>query len=164
MIAARLFPKSLHISCFFTASLIVLSSTAQAGPLEQAKRIHDRIAGVPPSPTVLANMADDINGVNGRSASDAAYQAMNNPAFYSVTLKNLSTPWTNIDFDPFAPLNDYSATVIGMVRDDTDFREILSANVLYRGNTNHSSLAGAPAYSNNSNAHEGIYSKHQIWK
>jgi len=98
-------------------------------------------------------MADDINGVNGRSASDAAYQAMNNPAFYSVTLKNLSTPWTNIDFDPFAPLNDYSATVIGMVRDNTDFREILSANVLYRGNTNHSSLAGAPAYSNNSNAH-----------
>ncbi|MFK8018312.1 MAG: hypothetical protein AB8B86_00950 [Pseudomonadales bacterium] len=153
MIAARLFPKSLQIGCFFTASLIVLSSTSQAGPLEQAKRIHDRIAGVPPSSTVLADMADDINGVNGRSAIDAAYQAMNNPAFYSVTLKNLSTPWTNIDFDPFAPLNDYTATVIGMVRDNADFRDILSANSLYRGNTNHASLAGVPAYSNTSNAH-----------
>lgn len=133
--------------------LASLSTLSLAGPLEQAKRLHDRIAGVPASDTVLSAMADDINGVGGRSATDAAYRAMNNPAFYSVTLKNLATPWTNIDFDPFAPLNDYSATVIGMVRDNRDFSEILSADVLYVGNTSHPSLAGVPAYSNTDNAH-----------
>ncbi|MFK7731597.1 MAG: hypothetical protein AB8B48_08250 [Pseudomonadales bacterium] len=141
--------------------LICLSSlfamVATAGPVEQAKRIHDRIAGVPASSSVLGEMTNDINGVGGRSAVDAAYRAMENRAFYSVTLKNLATPWTNIDFDPFAPLNDYSATVIGMVRDDRNFSEILSSNTIYVGNTNHTSLAGVPAYSTTSNAHyEGI--------
>ncbi len=134
-----------------------VATVATAGPIEQAKRIHDRVAGVPASASILSDMTDDINGVGGRSAVDAAYRAMDNPAFYSVTLKNLATPWTNIDFDPFAPLNDYSATIIGMVRDDRNFSEILSSNTIYVGNTNHASLAGVPAYSTTSNAHyEGI--------
>jgi hypothetical protein len=47
----------------------------------------------------------------------------------------------------FAPLNDYTATVIGMVRDDADFRGILSDDVLYIGN------GISPAYSPTSNAH-----------
>ncbi len=140
--------------------IIILGSIADlahAGPVDQAKRIHDRIAGVPPSPNVLSDMTDDINGIGGRSAVDAAYRAMDNRSFYSVTLKNLATPWTNIDFDPFAPLNDYTATIIGMVRDNRDFREILSSNTIYVGNTNHASLAGVQAYSTTSNAHyEGI--------
>ncbi len=134
-------------------SLLIGPQLLQAGPLEQAKRIHDRIAGVPASDATLTAMADDISGVGGRSAMDAAYRAMAHPAFYSVTLKNLATPWTNTDFDPFAPLNDYTATVIGMVRDDRDFSEILSADTIYVGNLNHPSLAGVPAYSNTSNAH-----------
>lgn len=158
MIVARLSPRSnsFSVSTAGLALAVCMSLTSlvsHAGALEQAKRIHDRIAGVPPSGAILTAMTDDINGVGGRSAVDAAYRAMNNPAFYGVTLKNLATPWTNIDFDPFAPLNDYSATVIGMVRDDIDFREILSANTVYLGNTNHASLSGIPAYSNSSNAH-----------
>ncbi len=158
MNAARLFPRSLNLRSplpgfGLAICLALLPGFSQAGPLEQAKRIHDRVAGVPPSAATLSAMADDINGVGGRSAIDAAYRAMNNPAFYSVTLKNLATPWTNIDFDPFAPLNDYSATIIGMVRDDVDFREILSANTVYIGNTGHASLNGIPAYSTTSNAH-----------
>lgn len=129
---------------------IGVNSTANAGSREQAKRIHDRIAGVPPSASVLTDMQNDIGGGNALSA---AYTAMNNPAFYNVTLKNLVTPWTNGEFDVFAPLNDYTATVIGMVRDDQDFRSILSANTVYVGNLNHPSMAGVPAYSTTSNAH-----------
>ncbi|MGI9293841.1 MAG: hypothetical protein ACR2PS_07640 [Pseudomonadales bacterium] len=138
---------------------ICTSSTANAGSKEQAKRIHDRIAGVPASDSVLTDMQSDIHNTgDGQGIADgtplgAAYTAMNNPAFYNVTLKNLVTPWTNGDFDAFAPLNDYTATVIGMVRDDMDFRTILSANTVYVGNLNHPSLAGVPAYSNTGNAH-----------
>ena len=58
---------------------------------------------------------------------------MDNPAFYSVTLKNLVTPWTNRDQTVFAPLNDYTATVIGMVRDDVPFDQVLSGDILYVG-------------------------------
>ena len=74
---------------------------------------------------------------------------MDNPAFYSVTLKNLVTPWTNREQTVFAPLNDYSATVIGMVRDDLPFNEVLSADVLYVGNAG----LGLPAVSAANNTH-----------
>ena len=46
-----------------------------------------------------------------------------------------SMPWTNEDFDVFQPLNDYTATVIGLVRDEADFRELLYGDVIYVGTT-----------------------------
>jgi len=113
---------------------------AHAGPVEraQAKRIHDRIAGVPPTTAVLDQMESLV--VQGR-ADEAARLAMNAPSFYTSTLKNWVTPWTNRDQSVFAPLNDYTATVIGMVRDDVDFREVLSGDILYVGGS------GLPPYS-----------------
>lgn len=127
---------------------ISLSTLPQtyAGTREQAKRIHDRLAGVPPSNDVLDQMEILIDQGNVRGAADLA---MDHPAFYSVTLKNWITPWTNEDADVFAPLNDYTATVIGMARDEVDFRQILSGDILYIG----SASSGVPAYSNTSNAH-----------
>ena len=125
-------------------ALAACAMAAHAGPREQAQRIHDRIAGVPPSATVLNAMAAEITA--GR-AEAAAMIAMDNPAFYSVTLKNLVTPWTNREQTVFAPLNDYTATVIGMVRDDLPFNEVLSADVLYVGG------GGLPAVSASNNDH-----------
>ena len=123
-------------------------SYVSAGIREQAKRIHDRLAGVPPSASVLDAMENDIatGGVSGLEI--AAYRAMENSAFYNVTLKNFVTPWTNKDQTVFAPLNDYTATVIGMVRDDEPFNTVLSADVLYIG-----SSSGLPAYSMSNNNH-----------
>jgi hypothetical protein len=119
---------------------------AAADPRTQARRIHDRIAGVPPTAAVLDDMAADIAA--GR-ALDAAYTAMEHRAFYDVTLKNFATPWTNRDQTVFAPLNDYVATVIGMVRDDVPFNLVLSDDILYTGSV----AGGVPAYSPASNAH-----------
>jgi hypothetical protein len=127
------------------AAASLLAGVAEAGPREQARRLHDRIAGVPPSATVLDAMAADIAA--GRTI-EAAYTAMDHRAFYDVTLKNFATPWTNRDQTVFAPLNDYTATVIGMVRDDVPFNLLLSEDILYTG-----SGAGVPAYSPSSNAH-----------
>jgi hypothetical protein len=76
-----------------------------------------------------------------------------NPAskyFYNVTLKNFASPWTNRDQDVFVPLNDYSATVIGMVRDNVPFDQVLYADILYKGADG---LAGVTPYSAASNAH-----------
>lgn len=119
-----------------TATLFIVSSlplSGNAGALEQARRIHDRLAGVPPTDQVLLDMTDDINGVGGRTEIDAAYRAMDNPGFYNATLKNWAAPWTNRDQSVFVPLNDYTATIIGMVRDDVPFNTLLSANILYVG-------------------------------
>jgi hypothetical protein len=61
----------------------------------------------------------------------AARTAMQNPNFYTVTLKNFAAPWTNRDQSVFVPLNDYTTLVIGMVKDRVPFNEILSADLLY---------------------------------
>ena len=66
--------------------LFVLSFSSLAGPREQAKRLHDRLAGIPPTEAVLTDMQADITAGNNIAA---AYKAMNNDAFYSVTLKKL---------------------------------------------------------------------------
>jgi hypothetical protein len=128
------------------AALALGAGAASAGPREQARRMHDRLAGVPPTAAVLDAMANDIAA--GRSI-DAAYRAMESKSFYAVTLKNFATPWTNRDQTVFAPLNDYTATVIGMVRDDVPFNTLLSADLLYVG----ASGLGLPAYSGASNDH-----------
>ncbi|MEM1433680.1 MAG: hypothetical protein AAGG11_06470 [Pseudomonadota bacterium] len=126
-------------------SVCVLSTTALAGPRDQAKRIHDRIAGVPASASTLDAMVDDINNSDPLEAALLATQA---PEFYSITLRNFAAPWTNRDESVFVPLNDYTATVIGMVRDDRDFRGLLYEDVAYVGNG-----SGLPPYSVSNNAH-----------
>ena len=126
-----------------------LASAAYAGPREQAKRIHDRIAGVPPTEAVLQAMEAEVDPFQPGTATDAAFRAMDNPNFYNVTLKNFAAPWTNRAQDIFVPMNDYIATVVGMVRDDVPFNTLLSADIIYVG----SAGLGLPAYSNNNNNH-----------
>jgi len=122
------------------------SSFSIANSRDQATTIHLRLTGVAPTEAILAQMTLSIESGN---VEEAAYLAMENPAFYNITLKNWSAPWANRESNIFVPLNDYSATVIGMARDDIDFRKLLFADLLYTGK----SAANIPAYANNSNAH-----------
>lgn len=132
------------------ATLGAQAFNVQAGAREQAKRMHDRIAGVPPSAQVLEDMEALIDG---NDAVGAAELALEDPAFYDVTLKNFVAPWTNEAMSPFVPLNDYTATVIGIVRDNTDFREILQGDVVYVGD---SSLGLTPYNVSNNNHYEQL--------
>ena len=116
-------------------------SIALAGPREQAARIHDRLAGVPADDTTLTQMAAQLPG----NPTAAATIAMNNPNFYAVTLKNFAAPWTNRDQSVFVPLNDYITLVMGMVRDNVPFNQILSANMLYTA----PSVSPAPSATSN---------------
>ena len=114
---------------FVALALLILSgaSIALAGPREQAARMHDRLAGVPADETTLTRWRAVLPG----NPTAAANIAMNNPNFYAVTLKNFAAPWTNRDQNAFVPLNDYVTLVMGMVRDNVPFNQILSANMLY---------------------------------
>lgn len=140
---------------FLLFSLLVAAQVS-AGAAEdtaraQAKRIHDRLAGVAPSIKVLDAME---TLVLSNDYVGAAYKAMDNKHFYNATLVNLITPWTNEaqavfpeDMVDEGILNDYTATVIGVIRDDLDFRTILYDDIVYVG-------AGVtPGYSYSSNAH-----------
>jgi hypothetical protein len=118
-------------------------SLALAGPREQAARIHDRLAGVPADDATITQMAALLPG----NPTAAANIAMSDANFYAVTLKNFAAPWTNRDQSAFVPLNDYVTLVMGMVRDNVPFNQILSANMLYVAPT----VTPAPTVS--SNAH-----------
>jgi len=132
--------KSVGLAC----ALAGVAFAASANDRDQAKRIHDRIAGVPPSETTLNSMEAMITSGN---ALGAALIATQSPSFYNVTLKNMAVPWTNRDQSVFVPLNDYVATFIGMVRDDVAFNTALSADLTY-------TVSGVtPAASATSNAH-----------
>jgi hypothetical protein len=128
------------------ALVLLAALPAAAGPREQARRLHDRLAGVPPDAATLDAMAARITAGD---ALGAAYLAMQDPAFYGTSLKNWITPWTNVERTVFADLNDYTATVIGMIRDDVPFTEVLSADLVYVGAPG----VVAPAYSHVDNEH-----------
>ncbi len=128
-----------------TCVLLQAAPTALADERSQAKRIHDRLAGVPATQSQLNELASQV----ATNPLEAAFTAMEQSSFYSVTLKNFAAPWTNREADVFVPLNDYTATIIGMVRDGRDFRGILSDDVVYYG----AGVSGVPAYSPTNNAH-----------
>ncbi len=124
------------------ALVLVASNALAANPnTDQATRIYNRIAGVPPTAAQLAQMT-------ATDPVSAALIATQDPAFYNNTIRNLAAPWTNRDQSVFVPLNDYTATVVGMVRDDVPFNTLLSADLVYTAD----GASGVPAYSYSSNA------------
>ncbi|MEM9057789.1 MAG: hypothetical protein AAGD86_09945, partial [Pseudomonadota bacterium] len=137
---------SVAMTVVLAAALLSFSHASHSGPREQARRIHDRLAGVPPSAAVHDAMTQQVASGDPLSA---AFTAMENSSFYNATLKNLAAPWTNIERDVFVPLNDYTATVIGMVRDDVPFNTLFSADLIYIGDP----ALRLPNYSMTSNEH-----------
>jgi hypothetical protein len=136
----------------FCLVFLTSSGAALADSREQAKRIHDRLTGVPASIDMLDAMENAIDTTGpmlaAQYAIDGAPGVEATGQFYTTTLKNWATPWTNGAQDAFEPLNDYSATIIGVVRDGEDFRTILSGNIIYTGE-----ISGIPAYSTSNNNH-----------
>ncbi|HEX2586337.1 MAG TPA: hypothetical protein VHL14_14510, partial [Steroidobacteraceae bacterium] len=119
------------------------SASSSSATRDQVKRIHDRLTGTPASDAwITANTGKDALTVAKQAIDPADTESS---GFYNVTLKNFAMPWTNRDQTVFAPLNDYVATVIGMVRDNVPFNTALSADILYTAG------GGAPAYSNTDN-------------
>ncbi len=136
--------RKLSIVIAFACTLA--APLSHAGPREQAKRIHDRLTGVPPSNAVLDSMATKIANGDGIGA---AYEAMDNPAFYNTTVRELATPWFNREQSVFADMNDSVATVIGMIRDDVPFDQVLYEDIVYVGTVD----ATAIPYAQDNNDH-----------
>ena len=161
-------------AALFLVFTLLFASQVLADSRTQAKRMHDRLTGVAPSSAILDEMTNLLSGAT--SLNDfkianpkydnvttvemaAAYVAMENKHFYNATLVNFITPWTNEaqavfpeDMIDEGILNDYTATVIGVIRDEIDFRRILYDDILYVA-TGASVIPAVPAYSFSDNAH-----------
>ncbi len=128
-------------ACAGALALMSANAPAASPNADQATRMYNRIAGIPPTAAELAAMIAAPDPVT------AALIATNDPAFYNDTIRNMAAPWTNRAQSVFVPLNDYTATVVGMVRDNVPFITILSAVILYIGD----GTSGEGAYSPDNN-------------
>jgi len=144
--AARSRARLSTLICAGTLLLLTANlGVAQTLNKDQAKRMYDRIAGVTASDATLTSMV-------GMDATQAALNIVTkDPAFYNNTIRNLAMPWTNRDQTVFAPLNDYVATVVGMVRDNVPFNTLLSADLVYIADASAASTYSLPAYSPGNN-------------
>jgi hypothetical protein len=125
-----------------TLALAGANAFAASPNADQATRMYNRIAGIPPTAAELAQMTSAADPVT------AALIATQDPAFYNNTIRNMAAPWTNKNQSVFVPLNDYTATVVGMVRDNVPFNTLLSADLVYIADA----AAGVPAYSPSNNS------------
>ena len=106
------------------------ASHGWAGPRQQADQIYQRLNGIPPDAETLERLT---KMVQKGDLSSAALAAIDDPAghFYNTIVRNWWTGFTNEAENARAALNDYTALVIGMIRDELPFDEILYGDVLY---------------------------------
>ena len=136
----KVVPKA--TACIGALALLSTGANAQAVNADQATRIYNRIAGIPPTAAELQQM------LQAPTAVAAALIATNDPKFLDDTVRNMAAPWTNRNQSVFVPLNDYTATVIGMVRDNVPFNTVLSADILYVGDGTSNEGAYSPDNNN----------------
>jgi hypothetical protein len=102
---------------------------------ELAKKLYVSLTGTQPSALELTFLADKMAHNKADAARDIIDQKgdiNNGGAFYSVTIKDWATPKFNKQKTTLAPLNDGTATIIGMIRDERPFNTILYQDVMYK--------------------------------
>jgi hypothetical protein len=107
---------------------VLMSGVGLAGVEEQCYRMHNRVTGVPPTAEALAAC---VSLVKAGKAEQAALKMTDHGLFYNDTLRYMFSPWTNEDQKKLVDLDDFSATAIGMARDDVDWRQLLQGDIQY---------------------------------
>ncbi len=114
-----------------SGSFAVGTSEAHADARSKAQRLFDRLAGVP-IPMSDPRFAQMQALIAAGNLDGAAKIATADDNFYNITLKHFALPMSSPTEDPVQPLNDFAATLIGVVRDDLDGRELLTGNYIYK--------------------------------
>lgn len=107
--------------------------------LLKASEIYERLTGTktPIYNPVLSQMEQKLNVNDGVGAAALVTE---NPLFYNIIVKNFAAKMSNRDETINYPLNDFTATVIGAVRDDISAKELLSGDFFYQGDPTKSAV------------------------
>ena len=100
---------------------------------QRAASIHRRISGVklPVDHPDIQEMAERLAA--GESPEIVARVATESTGFYNVTLRDFAARMSNREETINIPLNDFSATLIGLVRDNRSAKLFLTGNQIYYG-------------------------------
>lgn len=129
---AHLYNRSIATTFLVVATLTPFYS-AHADARDVARRIWARLTGSLPSAALLNQLEQDVQNGNRMAVAERAIDDASG-GFYNVTLKHFAAPMTNVDRSYVVPLNDFAATIMGITRDDVDFRDVFKADYIYAGN------------------------------
>jgi hypothetical protein len=149
--------------------LLSLCAPAFAGKRDQARKLYSSLTGLTPTEAEVTIIAGKLAAGKSMEVAqdiiDSRAGLVSKGAFYNVTVKNFATPWTNVDYTKMFPLTDLSATVIGYVRDNRPFNDILHNNSVYMaagikmsGKVNTTSVTNPSQmlYTNSSSRRDGV--------
>ncbi len=104
----------------------------------QARKMASRLAGVrvPVDHPLVLQMAEKLKAGDRIGAAkiitgDKAAGLPGHPQFLNVTVRNMGLPMSNRDETVRAPLNDFVASMIGVTRDETNAKELLTGDFMY---------------------------------
>ncbi len=108
-----------------------LFTSLSCSGVEPAAELFQRLTGAP-----LLNNDPRLSSMRAHIAAgqwgDAARTASEDDRFFHTTLRNFSSALSNRKESPFVPFSDFDALILGVVRDDTDARELLTGNYRYQ--------------------------------
>lgn len=144
----------MNTSLFSVVILVLFAATTEAAapPGELASRLWARLTGTllalddPRRPQMEKLLAEG-------QANEAAKIATADDGFINVTVRHWAGPFGNRAETPTQALDDTTAMILGTVRDDRDFREILTGDFIYFVDTASQESSSVPTMDSGSNQH-----------
>lgn len=113
-----------------TGIIALVTSTAYADSRSKARKLYSSLTGGTANKAKVSELEALINQNRVKDAAKSIIDS--NAGFYNVTLKNFYTPMSNEDGTTLEKLNDMTATLIGVTRDESNFFDVFHKNILYR--------------------------------
>lgn len=98
--------------------------------LKKAQKIYQRVTGAN-TPITNPLLKDMETRLNAKDPIGAAALATEQSEFYNITLRDFAAKMSNRDETINVPLNDFTATIIGGVHDNMNFKNLLSDDIVY---------------------------------
>lgn len=107
------------------------AAQAQSAHELKAKKILERVSStkVALDHPILQQMVPFIQRGDYKGAAQIA---TTHPNFLNVTIKHMALQMSTREETRRIPMNDFAASVVGVVRDNTDARQLLTGNFYYR--------------------------------
>jgi hypothetical protein len=131
LVLTAVFTTLLIFQNMTNSNQIFVADAVDVSAEEQAMDLYRRLGGVTVdlNDATYKQMVDLIKGGNRRAA---AALVVNQKDFYQVTVRDFAGKMSTREGTALAPLSDFVATVIGVVRDDIPAPELLTGNFYYR--------------------------------
>jgi hypothetical protein len=115
-----------------TTCLLTSNVQAQVAAQNTAKKIYERLTSIKISgdSPVLQQMTEKVAAGDLKGAAAIATADKN---FLNVTVKQMALKMSTREETLRIPLNDFAASFIGVTRDQSDARELLTGNFYYMG-------------------------------